>query len=40
VAGRSSDNTRVRRELDWEPRVTLRDGLQQLMRWMEPLLHG
>ena len=37
VAGRSSDNTRVRRELDWEPRVSLREGLLHLLRWMQPL---
>jgi GDP-D-mannose 3', 5'-epimerase len=38
VTGRSSDNTRVRRELDWEPRVSLREGLLHLLRWMQPLL--
>jgi nucleoside-diphosphate-sugar epimerase len=38
VAGRSSDNTRVRRELGWEPQVPLREGLHRLMQWMRPLL--
>ena len=38
VAGRSSDNTRVRRELGWSPEVPLREGLARLMRWMAPLL--
>jgi nucleoside-diphosphate-sugar epimerase len=38
VAGRCSDNTRVRAELGWQPRVPLREGLRGLMDWMEPLL--
>ncbi len=38
VVGRSSDNTRMRAELGWEPNVPLRDGLSRLMRWMRPLL--
>jgi GDP-D-mannose 3',5'-epimerase len=38
VAGRSSDNTRVRAELGWEPQISLREGLRRLMQWMQPLL--
>ena len=38
VAGRSSDNARVQRELGWSPKVPLREGLTRLMRWMAPLL--
>jgi len=38
VVGRSSDNTRVRRELGWEPQIPLREGLHRLMQWMRPLI--
>lgn len=34
VAGRNSDNTRLRTLLGWEPSVTLREGLEQTYRWI------
>jgi len=34
VNGRNSDNTRIRRELGWEPSTTLRDGLEKTYRWI------
>jgi len=34
VMGRSSDNTRVRARLGWEPRISLREGLPSTYRWV------
>jgi nucleoside-diphosphate-sugar epimerase len=34
VAGRNSDNTRIRAVLGWEPSVRLRDGLERTYRWI------
>jgi len=34
VRGRNSDNTLVRRYLDWEPTTTLRDGLEVTYDWV------
>jgi nucleoside-diphosphate-sugar epimerase len=34
VRGRNSDNTRILERFGWEPRVTLRDGLEQNYRWI------
>lgn len=34
VNGRSSDNTRIRQYLDWEPSVKLRDGMELTFRWI------
>jgi nucleoside-diphosphate-sugar epimerase len=33
--GRCADYSKARRILGWEPRVTLRDGLEQTYRWVE-----
>ena len=40
VRGRNSDNTRVREVLDWEPSVSLEDGLAVTYRWIEAELAG
>lgn len=34
VRGRSSDNTEIRRRFDWEPSITLADGLERTYRWV------
>ena len=34
VRGRSSDNTLIRKELDWEPSTTLWDGLEKTYAWV------
>jgi nucleoside-diphosphate-sugar epimerase len=34
VAGRNSDNTKIRRYLGWEPDTTLREGMEQTYRWI------
>jgi GDP-D-mannose 3', 5'-epimerase len=34
VRGRNSDNTLVRALLDWEPRITLEEGLEKTYRWI------
>ena len=35
VRGRNSDNTRLRRVLDWEPEISLEEGLARLYPWVE-----
>ncbi|MDQ2974281.1 MAG: NAD-dependent dehydratase, partial [Acidobacteriota bacterium] len=35
VRGRNSDNTRLREVLNWEPKVSLEDGLAKTYRWIE-----
>jgi GDP-D-mannose 3',5'-epimerase len=35
VRGRNSDNTRLRAVLDWEPRISLEQGLERTYRWIE-----
>jgi GDP-D-mannose 3', 5'-epimerase len=34
VAGRNSDNTLIRRYLNWEPNIALRDGLEKTYAWI------
>lgn len=34
VRGRNSDNTLICRELDWQPSVPLKDGMEQTYRWI------
>jgi GDP-D-mannose 3',5'-epimerase len=34
VNGRNSDNTMIRRELGWEPSITLREGMERTYRWI------
>ncbi len=38
VRGRNSDNTHLRRTLDWEPRTTLEDGLRKTYAWIEQMV--
>ncbi len=35
VRGRNSDNTKLRKILEWEPTVTLEDGLKKTYAWIE-----
>lgn len=35
VAGRNSDNTRIRAELGWEPSIPLRTGMEKTFAWIE-----
>jgi len=35
VRGRNSDNSRLRQVLQWEPRISLEDGLARTYRWIE-----
>jgi nucleoside-diphosphate-sugar epimerase len=34
VAGRNSDNTFIQQVLDWEPRTTLRAGMEKTYAWI------
>jgi GDP-D-mannose 3',5'-epimerase len=34
VAGRNSDNTRIRQRLGWEPDIRLRDGMRKTYEWI------
>jgi nucleoside-diphosphate-sugar epimerase len=35
VRGRNSDNTRLKKVLDWEPQVSLEEGLKKTYQWIE-----
>jgi GDP-D-mannose 3', 5'-epimerase len=35
VRGRNSDNTRVKKMLEWEPKISLEDGLTETYKWIE-----
>jgi GDP-D-mannose 3',5'-epimerase len=35
VRGRNSDNSRLRRILNWEPRISLEEGLSRTYAWIE-----
>jgi nucleoside-diphosphate-sugar epimerase len=34
VRGRNSDNTMIEELLDWEPRISLEDGLERTYHWI------
>jgi GDP-D-mannose 3',5'-epimerase len=38
VRGRNSDNTLIRERLDWEPSISLEQGLEQTYRWIHDQL--
>ena len=38
VRGRSSDNQKIREELNWEPSYNLKDGLKITYHWIEDML--
>jgi nucleoside-diphosphate-sugar epimerase len=38
VRGRNSDNTKLRQVMDWEPQITLEDGLERTYRWIHEQL--
>jgi GDP-D-mannose 3',5'-epimerase len=40
VNGRNSDNTLIKRYLNWEPSIRLRDGLEQTYRWIYDQMTG
>lgn len=40
VRGRNSDNSRLREVLQWEPRISLEDGLARTYRWIEAELRN
>jgi nucleoside-diphosphate-sugar epimerase len=35
VRGRNSDNTKLREVLEWEPAISLEEGLQTTYEWIE-----
>jgi nucleoside-diphosphate-sugar epimerase len=35
VRGRNSDNTRLREVLQWEPQISLEDGLERTYHWIK-----
>jgi nucleoside-diphosphate-sugar epimerase len=35
VRGRNADLTLVKKEINWEPKITLEDGLQKTYKWIE-----
>lgn len=38
VRGRSSNNEKIKKELSWEPRYTLREGLEKTYHWIEDMI--
>lgn len=35
MRGRNSDNTRLREVLEWEPQISLEEGLTRIYAWIE-----
>jgi nucleoside-diphosphate-sugar epimerase len=35
VRGRNSDNTKILEVLNWEPKISLNDGLKETYKWIE-----
>jgi hypothetical protein len=40
VRGRNSDNTLIKEIYDWEPSITLADGLERTYQWIYDQLSG
>jgi nucleoside-diphosphate-sugar epimerase len=40
VRGRNSDNTRLRKVLNWEPGISLEEGLAWTYSWIEDQVYG
>lgn len=40
VRGRNSDNTLIRKTLDWAPAISLEDGMEKTYRWVHDQLSG
>ena len=40
VRGRNSDNTVIRKELNWAPEASLKDGLRETYLWIERQIHA
>ena len=40
VRGRNSDNTRLRQMLNWEPQISLEEGLEKTYKWIHDQVHG
>ena len=40
VRGRNSDNTRLRDVLNWEPEISLDEGIQRTYQWVEQMVRG
>ena len=40
VRGRSSNNEKIKKELSWEPRYTLRQGLEKTYYWIEDMIRN
>jgi nucleoside-diphosphate-sugar epimerase len=40
VNGRNSDNTRILNHLNWQPSISLREGLEKTYRWIEGQMLG
>jgi len=40
VRGRNSDNTRLREVLQWEPQISLEEGLAKTYKWIEGQVNG
>ena len=38
VRGRSSNNDKIRKELSWEPKYKLKEGLEKTYHWIEDML--
>ena len=34
VRGRNSDNTLIKKELNWEPSISLQDGMEKTFKWI------